>query len=253
MTLNDITQILDQKRMLNETPKNHYYVIFSVGQGQYAIPLSFVERVLHMVAVTVLPEAPYWIDGVINYSGRIIPVVDLRQRFGEASKAPDLDDRLLIVGKLALRIDSGGDVAQVSNEQLVPIPEDIIQSRPIEAVIRHQGSLYLELDVPRLMEHPGDPDLDWDLQEFMASLETLYQQAVDTTPNSDEKDDFTLIKGIGEVYARRFQEAGLRTYQALADAGFEQIKAISKPSRRSVPDIKNWIAQARIMAERQNL
>jgi purine-binding chemotaxis protein CheW len=249
MSLNNLSQTESLQKTPSDRLEFQYYFIFRVGQGHYALQLSNIERVLRIVAVTVLPEAPFWVDGVINYAGRVMPVVDLRQRFSEPSKAIDLDDRLLILGEIALRIESESDVAQVPRDQVNMLPMDLKGSRPISAVIHHLGCLYLELDSDRLMDFPGDPDLDWGLLEFMNKLETLYLQHQDGKITSDEMDDFTRIEGIGKVYADRLQEGGLHTFQALAKANVDQIKLLSKPTRRSAASINDWIIQAQKLSK----
>jgi len=74
-----------------------HLVSFRLGRQLYALPLDHVERALRMVVVIPVPEAPTWVLGVIDLHGRVVPVVDLRQRFGQPPKEPDLDDRLLVV------------------------------------------------------------------------------------------------------------------------------------------------------------
>ena len=57
-------------------------VIFTLNEQRYGIPLGVVEMVVRMVAITPLSGGPEFIDGVINVHGKIIPVLNLRCRFG---------------------------------------------------------------------------------------------------------------------------------------------------------------------------
>jgi purine-binding chemotaxis protein CheW len=77
---------------------SHLYQLvgFSLDNQNYALNLSTVERIVHVVEVAPLPKAPEIVLGVINYSGRIIPVVDIRRRFGLPDKEADLHDHLVI-------------------------------------------------------------------------------------------------------------------------------------------------------------
>ena len=67
-------------------------VIVRVDDRRYALPLATVERVIHAVEVTPLPNAPPIVLGAINIEGRVVPVLDLRKRFGLASAAITVGD-----------------------------------------------------------------------------------------------------------------------------------------------------------------
>ena len=99
-----------------------HFVGFRLGGQRYALPLEQVERALRMVAVTPVPEALPWVPGVINLHGRVMPVVDLRQRFGRPSREPHPDDRLLVVQgprrTAALMVDSATEVLEVPAHQV---------------------------------------------------------------------------------------------------------------------------------------
>ena len=71
-------------------------VVFALDGHNYAISLSAVQRVVHVVEVAPLPKAPEIVLGVINFSGRIVPVVDMRRRFRLPPKEMGLYDHLII-------------------------------------------------------------------------------------------------------------------------------------------------------------
>jgi purine-binding chemotaxis protein CheW len=71
-------------------------VVFRLDTFQYGLRLSSVIRVLRAVEVTPLPKAPRIVIGVINLAGRIIPVVNLRRRFGLPERDLQLTDQLII-------------------------------------------------------------------------------------------------------------------------------------------------------------
>lgn len=101
------------------------FVAFRLDDQEYALPIQNVVQVVRMVAITPLPEAPPAIRGMINVRGRIVPVVDLRRRFGLRSRPYDLNSRLVIAchngSMMALLVD------QVS--EVVGIPPDCIESQ----------------------------------------------------------------------------------------------------------------------------
>lgn len=71
-------------------------VIFTLDELHYALPLQSVLRVIHAVEIRFLPEAPDIISGIINVQGQIIPVINIRKRFGLAEHEIDPDKQILI-------------------------------------------------------------------------------------------------------------------------------------------------------------
>ena len=76
--------------------KPNHLVVFDLSEQRYALRLSAVTRVVRMVAITPLPQAPSIILGVINIQGRIIPVFHLRERFRLPERKSALSDHLII-------------------------------------------------------------------------------------------------------------------------------------------------------------
>ncbi|MCX7365748.1 MAG: chemotaxis protein CheW [Alphaproteobacteria bacterium] len=78
------------------------FVVFSLDEQRYALPLQAIERIVRAVEVTALPHAPPMVLGVIDMAGRILPVLSLRQHFGLPDRAVVPADRFLIA-RTALR------------------------------------------------------------------------------------------------------------------------------------------------------
>jgi purine-binding chemotaxis protein CheW len=73
-----------------------HWVVFSLDAGRYALPLSAVERIVRAVHVTSLPHAPAIVLGAIDVAGQVLPVFDVRQRFGLPQRDIDPADQFLI-------------------------------------------------------------------------------------------------------------------------------------------------------------
>ena len=97
-------------------------VVFDIEGQRYALPLNDVERVLPMVAESPLPQAPAVVLGVINLHGQVIPVLDLRCRFGLPLCDYGLTARLLVVRTsrriLALAVDEALGVREIAQETI---------------------------------------------------------------------------------------------------------------------------------------
>jgi purine-binding chemotaxis protein CheW len=76
--------------------QNAQWVVFSLDAGRYALPLHSVDRIVWAVHVTALPQAPAVVLGAIDVAGRILPVFNVRQRFGLLQRNIDPADQFLI-------------------------------------------------------------------------------------------------------------------------------------------------------------
>src|SRR5690348_6842548 len=72
-------------------------VTFRLGDDQFAVDILEVERVLRFTAPAAVPNLPAWIDGVIEHGGRVVPVIDLRSRFGLPRLSPLPEHRILVL------------------------------------------------------------------------------------------------------------------------------------------------------------
>ena len=72
-------------------------VSFKIGNEEYGVDILKVQEINRMLEVTRVPNAPGYIDGVINLRGKVIPVINLRRRFGMEQRARDKDTRVVVV------------------------------------------------------------------------------------------------------------------------------------------------------------
>ncbi len=132
-----------------------YYVAFRLEGRGFALPLDHVARVLRMVAVTPVPDAPDWVLGAVDMAGRVMPVLDLRQRFGGQRRPPHLDDRLLVVNAgpahAAILVDTVTGVMDVPADRVEPA-SGWFEGAGLDGVIREGGELFLVLAVNGLIQ-----------------------------------------------------------------------------------------------------
>ncbi|NPV86998.1 MAG: chemotaxis protein CheW [Anaerolineae bacterium] len=132
-----------------------YFVVFRLERQLYALPLENVRRAVRMAALTSLPDAPPWSAGLLNLGGEALPVLDLRARFGLATRPPHPDDRLLVVetgiGRFLLWVDAVLEVTAPARHEIQPPPTALTASRPLLGSFRRGHSLVLALDAARLL------------------------------------------------------------------------------------------------------
>ncbi len=137
-------------------------VTFKVGVEDFAIDILSVQEINRMMQITRVPQSPASVEGVINLRGRIIPVVDLRRRFGMAQQERDNDARIVVVevrGKvLGFIVDRVDEVLRVSSSVVEPAPGLVtsIDSDYVRGVGKLQDRLLILLDLDRLF---GDSEL----------------------------------------------------------------------------------------------
>jgi purine-binding chemotaxis protein CheW len=132
-------------------------VTFRLGEDLFAADIYSVERVLRYQQTTPVPNVPEWIEGVIDYQGRVVPVINLRQRF-EMPQAPiGGDTRILIfnvggewIGGI---VDMVLDVAAVDAGKLAPPPPMFrgLAGEYLLGIVRRDQRLVVFLDVAKLL------------------------------------------------------------------------------------------------------
>lgn len=127
------------------------FIAFALAGVIHAIPADQVREVIGMVIITPLPDAPDWLNGVINLRGTVVPVIDLRARVGVTAAPIDLSTPILIVehegrsvGVIADAIDQ---IITVPPSAIQP-PDELMRRSPlIAAVVRHGAQLLVVIDL----------------------------------------------------------------------------------------------------------
>ena len=147
-------------------------VTFRLGGELFAADIFSVERVLRYTQPTPVPNVPEWIEGVIDYQGRVVPVVNLRRRFELPDAAVPADGRILVLTVddewVAATVDGVLDVSALDGSRLAPPPALFrgLAASFVKGIVRRGDRLVVLLDVARLfstderivMERPaGEP------------------------------------------------------------------------------------------------
>ena len=132
-------------------------VVFRVGDDRFAADIFAVERVLRFTAPRPIPNVPAWLEGVIDYGGRVVPVIDLRMRF-ELPAAPSRESaRILVVVAgdewIAAIVDGVDEVITVTAAQLEPPPPLFkgLAKQYLRALVRRGDHVIVALDVAQLL------------------------------------------------------------------------------------------------------
>lgn len=133
------------------------HVTFRVGTAEYALPAAQVLHLESFESATHVPGAPAYVAGLVQVRGRVVPVVDLRARFGLPPAARTLDSRVIVVqhgARIAgLLVDSAREVIKLDESSFAPPPEIIADQTSgfVTAVAAVASRLLLLVDVPRVI------------------------------------------------------------------------------------------------------
>ena len=72
-------------------------VTFSIGEEEFGVNILKVQEIIRTMEITKVPRAPEFVEGVINLRGKVIPIIDLRRRFGLVPKAHDKNTRIIVI------------------------------------------------------------------------------------------------------------------------------------------------------------
>ena len=103
------------------------YVIFKLnGEEHYGIDIRNVENIEKLIPITRVPYSEHFVEGVVNLRGVIIPVVDLRRRFGIEKRELDDESRIIIVNmselKVGMIVDSSSEVLKLDRDDIDAAP-----------------------------------------------------------------------------------------------------------------------------------
>lgn len=133
------------------------HVLFKVDDATYGIAAADVLQMESFAGATRVPGAPPYVAGLVQVRGRVVPVIDLRARFGLPAAAPTLDTRVVVVQQgdrvVGLVADVAREVLSIPSEAIRP-PPDVVASQAagfVKAVAQAGGRLIMLIDCDRII------------------------------------------------------------------------------------------------------
>lgn len=131
---------------------------FRIGRETFGLPISIVREIVRVPEITAVPNAPDYIEGVINLRGRIIPIVDLRKRFGQKSAEASKKNRIVVVEigarAFGLIVNSASEVLRIPPSEIEE-PSNVFQEGELDFVTgvgKLKGRLVILLDVSKILK-----------------------------------------------------------------------------------------------------
>lgn len=133
------------------------FVTFRLNQEYYGINIQNVENIEKVLPITRIPYTMNYIKGVVNLRGIIVPVVDLRARFGLDKKATNDESRIIIVNlddyKIGMLVDSSSEVLQIPEEDIDAAPnvKKEVNNEFVKNIGKKNGRIIMLIDLYKVL------------------------------------------------------------------------------------------------------
>ena len=158
--MNEETRVFDQT-LKSVEKREGKYLTFTLGKEEYGIGILKIKEIIGLVDVTSIPNTPDFVKGVINLRGKVIPIVDLRMRFG--MKKVDYTERTCIVvveiyGQsdkiiIGLVVDAVSEVLNIRKEDIEDAPDfgTKLDTEYILGMAKMGGGVKILLDIDKVL------------------------------------------------------------------------------------------------------
>jgi purine-binding chemotaxis protein CheW len=132
-------------------------VVFELAGESYGIDIAAVESIIKMQTITQLPQAPFYVKGVTNLRGNVLPVIDLRLRFGLEPVESSRQTRIIIVTmgsiKVGVVVDGVSEVLRVQDDVIGGLPPMVstVNSAFLKGIVRLENRLIILLELAKVL------------------------------------------------------------------------------------------------------
>ena len=133
-------------------------VVFELAGESYGINIAAVESIIKMQAITQLPQSKPYLRGMINLRGAVLPVIDLRIRFGLEANEASRNARIIIVSigtlKLGMVVDEVSEVLLIQDENIDALPPTVVSANSgfLKGIVRIDQRLVTLLELARVLD-----------------------------------------------------------------------------------------------------
>jgi purine-binding chemotaxis protein CheW len=137
------------------------YLTFALAHEEYGVPVLKVREIIKIMDITAVPQVPAHVKGVINLRGRVIPIVDLRLKFGLPTESYTERTCIIVVevsspGRklmLGMIVDWVSEVLNIAAEEIEPMPDfgERVDTEYMHGVAKIKGKVKILLDLDRVL------------------------------------------------------------------------------------------------------
>lgn len=153
-----MSEIYDSNGVLEEDTQHGRFLTFTLEEEVYGIEIKYVTEIIGIQSITKVPEVPDYVKGIINLRGKIIPVIDVRLKFGK--DAIEYDDRTCIVVidiievAVGLIVDNVDEVLTIGDQDIAAPPANKtgFENKYIKGIGKSGDKVQLLLDCEKLLK-----------------------------------------------------------------------------------------------------
>jgi purine-binding chemotaxis protein CheW len=147
-------------------PGSLQLVSFRLAAEEYGIEITRVREIILMGEITSVPQTPAFVKGLINLRSTVIPVIDLRIRFGLPENEATDQSRIMVVHvgdkTIGIIVDAVSEVLRVSSDQIAPPPPTVVSlgTEYLTGLVKLDKHMLILLDIEKALGEDGHKALD---------------------------------------------------------------------------------------------
>lgn len=133
------------------------YVIFKLSKEEYGIDIMNVREIVQYQESVKVPNSPAFIEGIINYRGKVIPIICLKKKFGMGNSINDANTRIIVINlndkQIGFLVDEASQTVRIDDSNIDPTPEVIsgIERKYITGVGKIDNRLVILIDLEKVL------------------------------------------------------------------------------------------------------
>lgn len=163
ITAENITESIKEGQELqassaNNTDDNLSQVVsFRLAKEEYGLNIMSVQEIILMGEITQIPEVPPYVRGLINLRGKVIPILDLRIRFGMETTQSNEHTRIIVVNSesytIGIVVDAVNQVLRIESDQIEPPPKGLsgIDQAYLSGLVKMEEKIMILLNIDKIM------------------------------------------------------------------------------------------------------
>ncbi len=149
---------------MSEDTLDKKYVVFKLEEEFYGIDIKNVQGIEKVQDFTIVPNAKYYIKGVINLRGEVVPIIDLRKRFGIEEKEIDVNSRIIVVFfsdiQVGILVDSSSEVIEFNIDDIDSSPSLLETEHEdfVKGIGKEQERIIILLSTEKILDIVDEQD-----------------------------------------------------------------------------------------------
>lgn len=153
-----MVDIINSEEQTAEDTQHGRFLTFTLEENVYGISIKYVTEIIGMQTVTTVPETPDFLKGIINLRGKVIPLIDVRLKFGKQEIEYNERTCVIVVEvdnlSVGLIVDMVDDVLTINDDKIAPPPVGTggYDNKYIEGIGQTDDQVILLLDAERILK-----------------------------------------------------------------------------------------------------